>query len=96
MMVRPEGQFNTVVYYTLGRYRNISGGNFVLMNKKDKSTLGVAESVRVTVKNARGTMTTQKELAYPIKEGNILVSRDSNPQSKMPSFKSIEVTLEKE
>ena len=63
------------------------------MNKKDMATLGVAERGRVTVKNATGTMTAQKAFAYPIKEGNImmyypesniLVPRDSDPQSKMP------------
>jgi hypothetical protein len=43
------------------------------MNKKDMATLGVAESGRVTVKNATGTMTTQKPVAYPIKEGNIIM-----------------------
>ena len=50
-------------------------------------------------------MKAQKAVAYPIKEGNImmyypesniLVPRDSDPQSKTPSFKSIEVILEKE
>ena len=75
------------------------------MNKKDMATLGVAESGRVTVKNTTGTMIGQKAVAYPIKEGkimmyypdsNILVPRNSDPQSKTPSFKSIEVILEKE
>ena len=69
------------------------------------ATVGVAERGRVTVKNATGTMTVQKAVTYPIKEGNImmyypesniLVPRDSDPQSKTPSFKSIEVLLEKE
>ena len=81
MTVRSEGKFNTVVYDTEDRYRGISG------------------------RNATGTMTAQKAVAYPIKEGNImmyypesniLVPRDSDPQSKTPSFKSIEVILEKE
>ena len=105
MTVRSEGQFNTVVYDTEDRYRGISGRNVVLMNEKYMATLGLAESSRVTVKNATGTMTAQKAVAYTIKEGNImmyypesniLVLRDSDPQSKTPSFKSIEVILEKE
>jgi molybdopterin-dependent oxidoreductase alpha subunit len=105
MTVRSEGQFNTVVYDTEDRYRGISGRNVVLMNEKDMATLGLAESGRITVKNATGMMTAQKAVAYPIKEGNImmyypesniLVPRDSDPQSKTPSFKSIEVILEKE
>jgi anaerobic selenocysteine-containing dehydrogenase len=105
MTVRYEGQFNTVVYDTEDRYLSISGRNVVLMNEKDMATLGVAESGRVTVKNATGTMTALKAVAYPIKEGNIMlyypeinivVPRDSDTQSKTPSFKSIEVILEKE
>ena len=96
MTVRPEGQFNTVVYDTEDRYRGISGRNFVLMNEKNMATLDLAKSDRITVKNATGMMTAQKAVTYPIKEGNILVPRDSDPKSKTPSFKSIEVILEKE
>jgi molybdopterin-dependent oxidoreductase alpha subunit len=105
MTIRSEGQFNTVVYDTDDRYRGISGRNVVLMNKNDMTALALPENGRVTVKNATGAMTEQKAVAYPIKEGNImmyypesniLVPRNSDPQSKTPSFKSIEVTLEKE
>ena len=105
MTVRSEGQFNTVVYDTDDRYRGISGRNVVLMNKNDMTALGLPENGRVTVKNATGTMTEQRAVAYPIKEGNImmyypesniLVPRNSDPQSKTPSFISIEVILEKE
>jgi anaerobic selenocysteine-containing dehydrogenase len=105
MTVRSEAQFNSIVYDTEDRYRGISARNIVLMNKKDMANLGLAESGRVTVKNATGTMTAQKAVAYPIKEGNImmyypesniLVPRDPDPKSKTPSFKSIEVILEKE
>ena len=69
------------------------------------TALGLPENCRVTVKNATGTMTRQRAIAYPIKEGkimmyyqdsNILVPRNSDPQSKTPSFISIEVILEKE
>ena len=105
MTVRSEGQFNTVVYDTEDRYRGISGRNVVLMNKNDMTALGLSENCRVTVKNTTGTMSGQRAVAYPIKEGNImmyypesniLVPRNSDPQSKTPSFKSIEVILEKE
>ena len=75
------------------------------MNKNDMTALGLPENNQVTVKNTTGMMIGQKAVAYPIKEGNImmyypesniLVLRDSDPQSKTPSFKSIEVILEKE
>jgi molybdopterin-dependent oxidoreductase alpha subunit len=105
MTVRSEGQFNTVVYDTEDRYRGISGRNVVMMNKNDMTALGLSENCRITVKNTTGMMTGQRAVAYPIKEGNImmyfpesniLVPRNSDPQSKTPSFKSIEVILEKE
>ena len=75
------------------------------MNKNDMTALGLPENNQVTVKNTTGMMIGQKAVAYPIKEGNIMmyypesnisVPRNSDLQSKMPSFKSIEVILEKE
>ena len=105
MTVRSEGQFNTVVYDTEDRYRGISERNVVLMNKNDMTASDLPENCRVTVINATGSMTGQKAVAYPIKggnimmyypESNILVPRNSDLQSKTPSFKSIEVILEKE
>ena len=105
MTVRSEGQFNTVVYETEDRYRGISGRNVVMMNKIDMEALSLQEGSRITVKNETGKMNGQKVVAYPIKEGNImmyypesnvLVPRSFDPQSRTPSFKSIEVTLEKE
>ena len=75
------------------------------MNKNDMTALVLPENDQVTVKNTTGMMIGQKAVAYPIKEGNIMmyypesnipVPRNSDPQSKMPSFKSIEVILEKE
>ncbi len=105
MTVRSEGQFNTVVYDTKDRYRGISSRNVVLMNQNDMDRLGLLEGNKVTVRNETGKMANQKATAYPIKEGNIimyypesniLVPRNSDPQSKTPSFKSIEVFLELE
>ena len=86
------------------RYHVISRRDVVLMNKNDMTALGLPENNQVTVKNTTGMMIGQKAVAYPIKEGNImmyypesniLVPRNSDPQSKTPSFKSIEVILEK-
>ena len=105
MTVRSEGQFNTVVYETDDRYRGVSSRNVVLMNEEDIKRIGLNEGDSVTVKNDTGIMNGQKLLAYPIKPGNImmyypesniLVPRQSDPQSKTPSFKSIEVFLEKQ
>lgn len=105
MTVRSEGQFNTVVYDLDDRYRGVSSRNVVLMNEEDIKKIGLNEGDSVTVKNDTGVMTGQKLLAYPIKPGNImmyypesniLVPRQFDPQSKTPSFKSIEVFLEKQ
>ena len=105
MTIRSEGQFNTVVYETDDRYRGISSRNVVLINEEDIKRIGLQQGDKVTVKNDTGIMTGQMVLAYPIKprnimmyypESNVLVPRQFDPQSKTPSFKSIEVFLEKQ
>ena len=105
MPVRSECQFNIMAYDTEDLYNGISRRDVVLMNKNDMTALVLPENDQVTVKNTTGTMIEQKAVAYPIKEGkimiyypdsNILVPRNSDPQSKTPSFISIEVILEKE
>ena len=87
------------------RYHVISRRDVVLKNKNDMTALGLPENNQVTVKNTTGMMIGQKAVAYPIKEGkimmnypesNILVPRNFDPQSKTPSFISIEVILKKE
>jgi molybdopterin-dependent oxidoreductase alpha subunit len=104
MTVRSEGQFNTVVYEPDDRYRGVTGRNVVLMNEADIKKLGFKEGDSVTVKNDTGILSEQKLLAYPIKPGNImmyypesnvLVPRHFDPQSRTPSFKSIEVKVER-
>jgi molybdopterin-dependent oxidoreductase alpha subunit len=104
MTVRSEGQFNTVVYEPDDRYRGVTSRNVVLMNELDIKRVGSKEGDLVTIKNDTGTMTGQRIQAYPIKPGNImmyypesniLVPRQIDPKSKTPSFKSIEVFLEK-
>ena len=105
MTVRSEGQFNTVVYEPDDRYRGVSSRNVVLINEEDIKRIGSKEGDLVTIKNATGIMTGQKLQPYPIKlgnimmyypESNVLVPRQFDPQSKTPSFKSIEVFLEKQ
>lgn len=104
MTIRSEGQFNTVVYDSDDRYRGVSSRNVVLMNEEDTNRLGLNQGDIVTVRNDTGIMAGQKVHIYPIKPGNvmmyypesnILVPRQFDPQSKTPSFKSIEVIVEK-
>ena len=105
MTVRSEGQFNTVVYETQDKFRGVDSRDVVLMNPKDIEQRGWQENDTVTVKNTTGSLTGQKLIPYPITPGNImmyypeanvLVPRTADPQSRTPSFKSIEVLLEKE
>ena len=76
-----------------------------MINEKDMEKLNLQEGSRVTVKKETGEINGQKVAPYPIKEGGImmyypesnrLVPGNVDPQSKTPSFKSIEVLLEKE
>ena len=105
MTVRSEGQFNTVVYETQDKFRGVDSRDVVLMNPEDMEQRGWRENDTVTVHNATGSLPGQKLVPYPITPGNImmyfpeanvLVPRSADPQSRTPSFKSIEVSLEKE
>ena len=104
MTVRSEGQFNTVVYDQEDRYRGVGSRDVLFMNAEDIRSAGFEEGDRVTVKNATGQMTGMELVAYPIKAGNImmyypeanvLVPRTRDKDSQTPSFKSVDVTIEK-
>ena len=103
MTVRSEGQFNTVVYETQDKFRGVDSRDVVLMHPEDMEQRGWRENDTVTVKNSTGALPGQKLVPYPITPGNImmyfpeanvLVPRAADPQSRTPSFKSIDVTLE--
>jgi anaerobic selenocysteine-containing dehydrogenase len=76
-----------------------------LINQVDINKIGLDQGETVTLKNDTGAMSEQKVMAYPIKQGNIMVYYpESNnlvplkfdPQPKTSAFKSIEVFLEKQ
>jgi molybdopterin-dependent oxidoreductase alpha subunit len=106
MTVRSEGQFNTVVYDLHDKYRGIKSRNVVLMSEEDIVAAGLNINCRVTVRNAVGEMTNLKLLSFPIKPGNVMMyypeanalvpRRDYDKVSMTPSFKSVEVTIEKD
>ena len=105
MTIRSEGQFNTVVYDNEDRYRGIKGRSVIMMNPEDIAKLGLTENDRVKVNNSTGELNFQTVLAYPIKPGNVmmyypeanvLVPKSIDPDSKTPSFKSIEIKITKE
>jgi molybdopterin-dependent oxidoreductase alpha subunit len=105
MTIRSEGQFNTVVYDNEDRYRGIKGRNVIMMNPEDMTKLGLTENDPVKVNNSTGELNSQKVISYPIKPGNvmmyypeanILIPKSIDPDSKTPSFKSIEIRITKE
>ena len=105
MTVRSEGQFNTVVYDLDDKYRGIPTRNAVLMSREDMQAQGLNEGDTLRVESETGRMQGLTLFPFPIKPGNImmyypeanvLVPRSHDAQSKTPSFKSINVTVERE
>ena len=105
MTVRSEGQFNTVVYDMDDKYRGVDSRNVALMNSEDIARMGMQENCRVRVSNSTGEIAGLKLIAFPIKPGNImmyypeaniLVPRDYDKASMTPSFKSVEVIVERD
>ncbi len=106
MTVRSEGQFNTVVYEEYDLYRGQDRRDIVLVHPDDIRRLGLTAESRITVRSATGHLDNillrpfddikpgNALMYYP--EANILVSREVDPQSKTPAFKSVVVTLEYE
>lgn len=104
MTVRSEGQFNTVVYEEYDLYRGQECRDVILVHPDDVQRLGLTPESRITVRSATGKLENillrtfddikpgNALMYYP--EANVLVSRDVDPQSKTPAFKSIVVTLE--
>ncbi len=105
MTVRSEGQFNTVVYDLDDKYRGIPTRNAVLMNPEDMQARGMNEGETVRVQSDTGSLAGLTLFPFPIKAGNImmyypeanvLVPRSHDRQSRTPSFKSINVVVERE
>jgi anaerobic selenocysteine-containing dehydrogenase len=103
MTVRSEGQFNTVVYEEEDVYRAQERRDVVLVSPEDMRRLGLAADQRVVVRSATGELRRQLVRPYDIRPGNalmyypeanVLVSRDVDPRSKTPAFKSVLVALE--
>lgn len=104
MTVRSEGQFNTVVYENDDIYRGQDRRDVILIHPDDVKRLGLKENQRVTIRSAIGVMKNilvrpyediragNVLMYYP--EANVLVPRSSDPQSRTPAFKNIEVTIE--
>jgi anaerobic selenocysteine-containing dehydrogenase len=104
MTIRSEGQFNTVVYEDEDIYRGVDRRDVILLHSDDLARLGVKEGDLVTVYGPSGSMANIRATAFDsIKSGNaamyypecnVLVSRETDPQSKTPAFKGVVVRIE--
>jgi molybdopterin-dependent oxidoreductase alpha subunit len=103
MTCRSEGQFNTVVYEEEDIYRGQERRDIILMNRDDISRLGLRVDQQVTVRSATGVMAGIRVREHDIRAGNalmyypeanVLVSTQTDPRSKTPAFKCVDVTLE--
>ena len=103
MTVRSEGQFNTVVYEDEDIYRGQERRDVILLHPDDLARLGLTENQPVSVRSETGVMHNILARAYPAiragnalmyyPEANVLVSRQVDPLSKTPAFKSVLVTI---
>jgi len=104
MTVRSEGQFNSVIYEEEDIYREQTSRRIVLMNKQDIESKGFKQDDLVNISSSVGKMESVcvREFDIPpgnvmtyYPESNILVSTDTDPRCKTPSFKLTWVSIEK-
>lgn len=100
--IRSEGQFNSIVYEETDSYRGTTHRWCVLMGTEDMQALGVAAGDRVHLRSAQGRMDDLEVVPFGLPAGNllayypeanVLISRDHDPQSKTPAFKSVAVAV---
>jgi molybdopterin-dependent oxidoreductase alpha subunit len=105
MTVRSEGQFNTVVYEEEDIYRGQDRRDVILMNRADIKRLGLLVDQRVRVQSVVGEMRNILVREFDIRAGNVLmyfpeanvlVPVTTDPQSRTPAFKAVQVTLQPE
>ena len=105
MTVRSEGQFNTVVYEDEDLYRGQDRRDVILMHPSDIQRLGLQDEQPVRVRSVAGEMRYQRVRPFNVRPGNslmycpeanVLVTREVDPESKTPAFKSVLVCVEPE
>lgn len=102
MTLRSEGQFNSIIYEEHDSYRGIDSRWSVMLSQQDALQLGVNDGERVDMVSASGEMRGLQarivdiavgSVAAYYPEANVLCSRDSDPRSHTPAFKSVAVAL---
>ncbi|MES3007579.1 MAG: FdhF/YdeP family oxidoreductase [Pseudomonadota bacterium] len=103
--VRSEGQFNTIVYTDNDVYRGQTERAVVLMHPQDMQREGLVVDTLVSLVNETGRMSGLKVKPFDIRPGNlmtyfpeanVLIPLTSDPRSRTPAFKSVQVTLLRE
>ncbi len=104
MTIRSEGQFNTVVYEEHDLYRGVERRDVILIHPDDIARLDLDPATTVTIHGPAGSLPNihlhpfseirPGNAAMYFPEANVLVSRQLDPDSKTPAFKSVIITLE--
>lgn len=102
--VRSEGQFNTIIFNEKDVYRRHEGRDVLFMHPDDMAALELEAGVRVDAWNRTGRLEDLQLVPFDIHRGNvmtyfpeanILVPQGIDPRSRTPSFKSVQVTVER-
>jgi molybdopterin-dependent oxidoreductase alpha subunit len=100
--IRSEGQFNSIIYEEADSYRGVRDRWSVLMNQSDALELGVAQGEAVDIESATGAMRAVSVHVFDLPRGtvaayypeaNCLTTRDCDPRSHTPQFKSVPVRV---
>jgi molybdopterin-dependent oxidoreductase alpha subunit len=103
MSVRSEGQFNSMIYEESDSYRGATHRWVVFMGGADIERLGIEPGQKVTLRSAWGTMRDLVTQEFSLPPGNLmayypeanrLTSREVDPRSHTPAFKSIPVAID--
>jgi molybdopterin-dependent oxidoreductase alpha subunit len=103
MSVRSEGQFNSIIYEESDSYRGTTHRWVVFMGEDDLKRLGVRSGQKVNLRSKVGEMRglAVQEFKLPAgnlmayyPEANVLTSRETDPRSSTPAFKSIAVAVD--
>jgi anaerobic selenocysteine-containing dehydrogenase len=93
------------VYEDEDLYRGQDRRDVILMHPSDIEQLGLKADQPARVRSATGEMRYQRVRPFDVRPGNalmycpeanVLVSRDVDPESKTPAFKSVLVSVEAE
>lgn len=98
---RSEGQFNTIVYDEEDIYRGSTHRDVIFLHPDDVRELGIKDGDQVAVVSEVGQLQLEA-VTYDIRrgnagmfypEGNALVPGRTDPQSKTPGFKRVQVKV---